>query len=51
MANKRHITPRQFKVGDAVVAKTGSKSYKGKVIKLPHSMEEKRGAKWTRKLK
>jgi hypothetical protein len=38
-------------VGDAVVAKTGSKSYKGKVIKLPHSMEEKRGAKCTRKLK
>ena len=49
MVNKRHITPRQFEVGDAVVAKIGSKSYKGKVIELPQSMEENRGVKRARK--
>ena len=48
MVNKRHSTPLQLKVGGVMMVKIGSKSYKGKVIKLPQSME-KRGVKRTRK--
>ena len=46
--NKKHITPRQFEAGDTVIAKIGSKKYKGKVIELPQSVVEKWGVKRAR---
>ena len=39
LVNKRHITPREFDVGETVVANLGRRRFTAKVTELPTTMK------------